>query len=83
MKRPTSPLAAGIAALVAGTALLGSAQPAAAATVLNRFERSCYVTCSAFIQVNGPYVASVGSNCVTKSWFGNTTSYTLPAGRRC
>lgn len=64
-------------------AVLGIGSAANAAIVPNRFERSCYVTCSPYVQVNGPYVSSVPSVCVTKTWFGITSSYTLPAGQRC
>ncbi len=57
--------------------------PAQAAIVLNRFERSCYWTCSSFRQTNGVYVPSIGSACVTKTWWGRTSTYYNPPYRPC
>ncbi|MFD6754884.1 hypothetical protein [Micromonospora gifhornensis] len=84
MQLPTRPRRVGLAALlVTPTILLGAAVPANAGTVLNRFERSCYFTCSPWVQVNGPYNPSVGSDCVTKSWNGTTTVRKPSPGARC
>ena len=58
--------------LAASTTLLVSAPSSAAAqigitgTVPNRFERTCSLGCSPFIQVNGPFDGRVPSVCVTK-----------------
>ncbi len=53
------------------TLLVGVAGPAGAqisitGTVPNRFERTCGLGCSPFMQVNGPFDARVQSVCVTK-----------------
>jgi len=61
---------------------VGLASQAEAATVLNRFERSCYWGCSPYRQTNGWYVPSIGSTCVTYGW-GGTSSYYNPPGRPC
>ncbi|MEV0606185.1 hypothetical protein AB0I61_07400 [Polymorphospora rubra] len=71
------------ALLVVPTIVVAIATPANAATVLNRFERSCYFGCSPWVQVNGAYNASVGSDCVTKSWTGTTTVRKPTPGARC
>lgn len=71
--------AAAVALVGAGLALAPAAN---AAVVPNIFVRSCYFGCSAFVQSNGSYQAQYPSSCVTKSW-GGTSSYLLPAGRRC
>jgi hypothetical protein len=83
MKRPNARLATMFGAVALSLGLICAAAPANAATVLNRFERSCNFTCSPFVQVNGTYQPSVGSNCVTTTWFVSTSSYTLPPGHRC
>ena len=57
---------------------MGMADQAGAATVLNRFERSCYFGCSRYVQVNGAYNPAIGSTCVTKSWSGTTSYYNPP-----
>lgn len=57
---------------------LGVAAPAEAATVLNRFERSCYWGCSPYRQTNGGYNAAFGSTCVTKGWSGTSSYYSPP-----
>lgn len=66
-------------------AALAFSAPAHAATVLNRFQRTCNVIvgCSPFEQVNGPYQPSVGSECVTSSWSGEGGQYYLPPRHRC
>ncbi len=68
-----------IAVLVSGLAL---APAASAGVVPNIFQRSCYFRCSAFVQSNGAYQGQYPSLCITKTW-GGSTSYQLPAGRRC
>ncbi|MFC8617285.1 hypothetical protein ACFT9M_12855 [Micromonospora purpureochromogenes] len=84
MQLPTRARRVGLAALlVTPTVIVGLTAPANAATVLNRFERSCYFSCSPWAQVNGPYNASVGSDCVTKSWTGTTTVRKPWPGARC
>lgn len=62
--------------LVGGS--VGLAAQADAATVLNRFERSCYWGCSPYRQTNGWYNPAIGSACVTKSWSGTSTYYNPP-----
>ncbi|WP_433077739.1 hypothetical protein ACQP1P_35340 [Dactylosporangium sp. CA-052675] len=69
--------------LVAPVVVAGLAAPAGAAAVLNRFERSCYFTCSPWVQVNGAYHPEVGSDCVTHSWTGTTTVRKSQPGARC
>ncbi|GAA3449682.1 hypothetical protein [Dactylosporangium matsuzakiense] len=74
----------GVAALLATPVVVGGlAAPAGAASVLNRFERSCYLGCSPWVQVNGAYHPEVGSDCVTKSWNGTTTVRKPQPGARC
>jgi len=74
-----------VAAAVAGAIVVPTA-PANAidvyATVLNRFQRSCYWGCSAYVQTNGAYVGSIGSSCVTKYLWG-TRTYTVGPWTRC
>jgi hypothetical protein len=72
-----------VAAAVAG-AIVVRTTPANAVevTVLNRFQRSCYWSCSAYVQTNGAYVGRIGSHCVTKYWWG-TRSYTVGPWTRC
>lgn len=70
------------ALLLAGTAaLLTSASPSSAGVVPNQFQRSCWVTCSPFVQSNGTYKPAFPSVCTTKG--RGAGSYTLPPGRRC
>lgn len=69
--------------LVTPLIAVGFAAPASAATVLNRFERSCYFSCSQWVQVNGAYHPEVGSDCVTQSWTGTTTVRKPQPGARC
>ena len=70
--------------LIALAGLLAFAAQAHAATVLNRFQRSCnFGSCSLFVQTNPSYRPSVGSDCVTKSYTGQSGEYYLPPGHRC
>lgn len=72
------------AALIVLAGLLAFATQAHAATVLNRFQRSCnWGSCSAFVQTNPPYQRSIGSDCVTKSYTGQSGEYYLPPGEKC
>lgn len=72
------------AVLITLTGLLAFAAQGHAATVLNRFQRSCnFGSCSPFVQTNPPYQPSVGSDCVTKSYTGQSGEYYLPPGHKC
>lgn len=73
-----------VGVLVALAAVLAFSAPAHAATVLNRFQRSCnFGMCSAFVQTNPPYQPSIGSDCVTKSYTGQSGEYYRPPGVPC
>ncbi|RUL94554.1 MULTISPECIES: hypothetical protein [Micromonospora] len=72
--------------LVTAIGLTTAAVPASAATVYNRFERTCTIgnqNCSKFVQTNPPYRSAFGSDCVTKRVFGADSKYHLPAGQKC
>ena len=68
---------------IAAGALLAGATPASAvtATVNNNFVRTCTWSCSAFVQVNGPYNPAVRSTCITKNWWGGISSQYTKWGR--
>jgi hypothetical protein len=74
----------GAAMMIALAGLLAFTSEAHAATVLNRFQRSCnFGHCSPFVQTNPPYQPSIGSDCVTNSYTGQSGEYYLPAGHKC
>lgn len=82
--RSARPIMMLAAMLVAVAGVFAFATQAHAATVLNRFQRSCnFGFCSAFVQTNPPYQASIGSVCVTNSYTGENGTYYLPAGYKC
>lgn len=64
-----------------GVGATAGSSNAAAGVVPNQFQRSCWITCSPFVQSNGTYKAAYPSACTTKGRGAGT--YYLPAGRRC
>lgn len=66
--------------------------PAHAATVLNRYERTCNqfgANCSSWVQVNPPYSSQVGNTCIQTNrqwgwaWVTATYTRTTPKGVSC
>jgi hypothetical protein len=64
------------------TGCLSVAGPVGAATVPNMFVRSCYIGCSSYVQSNGAYKSQYPSECITKSW-GGQSDYVVGPGHRC
>jgi hypothetical protein len=70
--------------LIAGASVLGTlgfGGVAHAATVPNIFQRSCYFTCSPYVQSNGPFNSRVPTECITKGW--SAENYLTGVGGHC